>query len=102
MQLSKFYMPTFWHKFHPQSAKTKTNLKCYLGNTLGASDVEPENSQPKKIFVVDIFFARVELLALVDILSTHIAPAHTFKKSCKQILLKVKKDAIFLEITQKV
>ena len=54
--------------------KNKTDLESNLSNTFWAADVETENPQSQKVFIIHILFAWVELLPFVDVLPTNIAP----------------------------
>ena len=57
-----------------KAAPDQKYLKCYLGHTSWTLDVEAEDSESQVEFVFHIFLAGVELLPLVYVLPTVVAP----------------------------
>jgi hypothetical protein len=52
----------------------RTYLKSDFGDTFWTPYVEPEDPEAKKILIIHILLAGVELFPLVDVLPTHVAP----------------------------
>ena len=57
-----------------KAAPDQKYLECYLGHTSWTLDVEAEDSESQVEFVFHIFLAGVELLPLVYVLPTVVAP----------------------------
>ena len=57
-----------------KAAPDQKYLKCYLGYTSWTLDVEAEDSESQVEFVFHVFLAGVELLPLVYVLPTVVAP----------------------------